>query len=133
MDIDGERLNLIAQLAQIAGRKEIKIEKSDEYVPQIIYSLYTGKPCRINGNVENKGLITNLPAACCVEVPCLVDKSGIHPCYVGDLQAVLTGNKDALFQAVAFDPLTSSILTLDEIKKMVDEMLKPEASCLPKF
>jgi len=152
MDIDGERLNLIAQLAQIAGRKEIKIEKSDEYVPQIIYSLHTGKPCRINGNVENKGLITNLPVGCCVEVPCLVDKSGIHPCYVGDLppqcaalnrtninvqelavQAVLTGNKDALFQAVAFDPLTSSILTLDEIKKTVDEMLKAEARYLPKF
>lgn len=137
---------------QIAGKKEIAIEKSDEYVPQIIYSLWTGKPCRINGNVENQGLITNLSEGSCVEVPCLVDKSGIHPCYVGDLppqcaalnrtninvqelavQAALNGDKDALFQAVAFDPLTSSILTLDEIRKMVDEMLKAEARYLPKF
>lgn len=137
---------------QIAGKKEIAIEKSGEYAPQIIYSLWTGKPWRINGNVENQGLITNLPEGCCVEVPCLVDKSGIHPCYVGDLppqcaalnrtninvqelavQAALTGDKDALSQAVALDPLTSSILTLDEIKKMVDEMLKAEAKYLLKF
>jgi len=135
---------------QIAGRKEIKIEKSDEYAPQIIYSLWTGKPCRINGNVKNRGLITNLPEGCCVEVPCFVDKSGIHPCYVGNLplqcaalnrsninvqelavKAALTGDKEALLQAVALDPLTASILTLDEIKKMVDEMIKAEAKYLP--
>jgi len=136
----------------IAGKKEIKIEKSDEYAPQIIYSLHTGEPCRINANVENQGLITNLPQGSCVEVPCLVDKSGIHPCYVGDLpsqcaalnrtninvqelavQAALTGDKDALLEAVTLDPLTSSILTLDEIKKMVDEMLEAEAKYLLQF
>jgi len=135
---------------QIASKNKIVIENSNEYAPQIIYSLHTGKPRRINGNVENRGLITNLPEGCCVEVPCLVDKSGIHPCYVGDLppqcaalnrsnigvqelavQAALTADKDALLQAVALDPLTSSILTLDEIKKMVDEMIKAEAKYLP--
>jgi len=135
---------------QIAGRKEIKIEKSNEYAPQIIYSLWTGKPCRINGNVENKGLITNLPDGCCVEVPCFVEKSGIHPCYVGNLppqcaalnrtninvqelavKAALTGDKDVLFQAVALDPLTSSILPLDEIRKMVNEMLEAEIPTSP--
>ncbi|MFQ6066871.1 MAG: alpha-glucosidase/alpha-galactosidase [bacterium] len=137
---------------QIAGKEKIAVEKSDEYAPQIIYSLHTGKPCRINGNVENKGLITNLLEGSCVEVPCLVDKSGIHPCYIGNLpsqcaalnrtninvqdlavQAALTGDKDALLQAVTFDPLTSSILTLDEIKKMVNEMLEAEARHLPGF
>jgi len=29
--------------------------------------------------------ITNLLEGCCVEVPCLVDKEGVHPCYVGNL------------------------------------------------
>jgi len=134
---------------QIAGKKEIKMEKSDEYAPQIIHSLYTGKSCRINGNVENKGLITNLPEGSCVEVPCVVDKTGIHPCYIGDLpsqcaalnrtninvqelavKAALTGKKEKILQAVALDPLTSSILTLDEIKKMVDEMLEAETKYL---
>ena len=45
----------------------------------------TGKQIRINGNVNNSGLITNLPKDCCVEVPCLIDRNGINPCYVGDL------------------------------------------------
>ena len=44
-------------------------------------------PTRINANVRNTGLITNLPDGSCVEVPCLVDNLGIHPCYVGDLPA----------------------------------------------
>lgn len=137
---------------QIAGRKEIKVEKSEEYAPRIIYSLETGKPCRMNVNVENKRLITNLPQGCCVEVPCLIDKSGIHPCYIGELpaqcaalnrtninvqelavQAALTEDKDALFQAIALDPLTSSILTLDEIKKMVDELIVAHKKYLPEF
>jgi len=137
---------------EIAGTKEIVVQKSDEYAPEIIYGLHTGKPIRINGNVQNEGLITNLPQGCCIEVPCFVDKSGIHPCYVGDLppqcaalnrsnisvqelavQAALRGDKDALFQAVALDPLTSSILTLSQIRKMVDEMLRVEGRYLPQF
>jgi len=137
---------------QVAGTKEIEMEKSDEYAPDIIYSIETGNPRRINGNVENKGLITNLPQGSCVEVPCLVDKSGIHPCYVGELppqcaalnrtninvqelavRAALTGDKDALMHAVALDPLTSSVLTLDEIRRMVDEMLEAEVQYLAQF
>ena len=54
---------------------------------RIVHAIETGEPLRINSNVMNKGLITNLPEGCCVEVPCLVDKEGIHPCYVGDLPA----------------------------------------------
>jgi len=136
----------------IAGKEKIEMEKSDEYASYIIHSLETGSPCRINGNVENKGLITNLPEGCCVEVPCFVDKEGIHPCFVGDLppqcaalnrtninvqelavKACLEKDKDAAFQAIALDPLTSSILTLDEIKKMVDELFEAEKKYLPDF
>lgn len=137
---------------QIASKKKIELEKSGEYASYIIRSLETGEPCRIHGNVENKGLITNLPEGCCIEVPCLVDKEGIHPCYVGDLppqcaalnrtninvqelavQAALEKDKEAVFQAVTLDPLTSSILTLDEIRKMVNEMLEAEAEYLLQF
>jgi alpha-galactosidase len=105
----------------------------------------TGLPSRINGNVKNNGLITNLPEGCCVEVPCLVDKEGIHPCYVGDLPPQLAGlnrteinvhelavrgivekNKTKIFQAILLDPLTGAMLTIDEIRKMVDEIFKAE-------
>jgi len=51
----------------------------------VMDSIVTGKPSRIDGNVKNNGLITNLLDGCTVEVPCLVDKEGVHPCYVGAL------------------------------------------------
>ncbi len=136
---------------EVLGKK-IKIERTEEYASYIIHSRETGVPCRINGNVKNKGLISNLPESCCVEVPCLVDEAGIHPCYVGDLpsqcaalnktninvqelavKAALEKNKEAAIQAIMLDPLTSSLLTLDEIRKMVEEMFKAERKYLPQF
>lgn len=144
--------NLEKLREQIASGEKFEIKRSDEYASHIIRALETGKSCRINGNVENTGLITNLPPDCCVEVPCLVDKEGIHPCYVGDLpaqcaalnrtninvqelgvKAALDGDINALYQAVAIDPLTSSLLTLGQIRKMVDDMLEAEAEYLPQF
>src|SRR5208283_2630095 len=101
----------------------------------------TGIPLRINANVKNKGLITNVLEGCCVEVPCLVDKEGIHPCYVGDLppqlaalnrtnisvqelavRGIVEKDRTKIFHSLLLDPLTSSMLTIDEIRQMVDEM-----------
>jgi len=132
--------------------KKMKIERTEEYASYIIHSMETDIPCRINGNVKNKGLITNLPENCCVEIPCLVDKAGIHPCYVGELpsqcaalnrtninvqelavKASLEKNEGAAIQAIMLDPLTSSLLTLDEIRKMVKEMFEAEKKYLPQF
>ena len=68
------------------GRREpLQIEPSDEYAPQIIHSIETGAPRVIYGNVRNTGLIENLPADACVEVPCLVDGSGVRPTWIGEL------------------------------------------------
>lgn len=135
---------------EVSGTEKIQIERTDEYASYIIYSMETGIPTRINGNVENKGLISNLPERCCVEVPCLVDKTGIHPCFIGDLppqcaalnrsninvqelavKGILEKDKNTIIQAVAVDPLTSSILTLDEIHTMVKEMFEAEKEFLP--
>jgi len=134
---------------EVLKKEKIKIKRTDEYASYIIHSLETGIPCRINANVENKGLITNLPEGCCVEVPCLVDSTGIHPCYIGNLppqcaalnktninvqelavKAVLEKDKEAAMQAIMLDPLTSSLLTLDEIHKMVKEMFEAEKKYL---
>ncbi len=106
-------------------------------------------PSRINGNVKNKGLITNLPDGSCVEVPCLVDREGIHPCHVGNLppqlaalnrteinvhelavRGILEKDKTKIFQAVLLDPLTGAVLTIDETRRMVDEMFKAGAKYL---
>lgn len=134
---------------QIEGKQKIKIRTSVEYGSHIINSVVTGMPTRINGNVNNSGLITNLPQNCCVEVPCLVDKNGINPCYVGELppqlaalnrtninvqslivEAAINKDREAAAQAVKLDPLTSALLTLDEIEKMVNEMFEAEKKWL---
>ena len=136
--------------AQIRGEVEIEpITRSNEYGSRIIHSIETGAPCRINGTVENKGLITNLPDRCAVEVPILVDRTGLRPCFVGDLppqcaalnrsninvqqlavEAALEKNKHKAFQAIALDPLTSALLDLRQIQKMVDEMWEAEQEWL---
>jgi len=132
--------------------REIPIKRSREYCSEIIYAMETGVPCRINGNVKNDGLITNLLRGCCVEVPCFVDKSGIHPCYVGDLppqcaalnrtninvqelgvKAAVEKDKTLAFQAVLVDPLTSAVLTIDETWRMVNEMFEAEKEFLQGF
>jgi len=137
---------------QINGEEPIEISRSHEYGVDIIYSMETGNPCRISGNVENKELITNLPQGCCVEVPSLVDKDGIHPCHVGNLppqcaalnrtninvqeltvKAALERDRTAALQAIMFDPLASATLTPREIERMVNDMFKAEASFMPEF
>ena len=135
---------------QIEGKEPVELLPSVEYGAKIINAVVGGETIRINGNVNNSGLITNLPRDCCVEVPCLVDKNGIHPCYVGELppqlaglnrtnvnvqsmivEAALNASREAACHAVMLDPLTSSLLTLDDIGKMVDEMFRAEERWLP--
>jgi len=148
-----DREDYEAELERIAsGQEPVAIYRSDEYGSYIIHALHTGQPQRINGNVRNDGLITNLPQGACVEVPCYVDKHGINPCFVGDLppqlaalnrsniavqemavKAALSGDRRLAFHAVAADPLTAAVLSLEEIQQMVDEMFAAEACWLPQF
>lgn len=136
----------------LASKERVPLERSDEYCSYIVHSIETGTPRRINANVRNMGLITNLPQGCCVEVPCLVDETGIHSCYVGDLppqcaalnrtninvqelgvKAAVEGDKRAAFQAVLVDPLTSAILSIEDVEKMVEEMFEKEKEYLQGF
>ena len=78
----------------LAARAERMAGPSGEYGIQIIHAIETGTPAVIYGNVRNDGLIDNLPQGCCVEVPCLVDRSGIQPTKIGD-SAAAVGRADA--------------------------------------
>ena len=127
----------------LSSNRKLPLTHSGEYGSIIIHSMETGQPSRINGNVKNKGLITNLPEGCCVEVPCLVDKEGLHPCYVGDLppqlaglnrtninvqelavRGIAEGDKTKILQSILLDPLTGAMLTIDETRRMVDELFQ---------
>ena len=115
-------------------------------------SMVTDTPYQIGGNVINNGLITNLPAEACVEVPCLVNKLGIQPTRVGKLppqlaamnmtnintqlltiEAAVTKKKEHIYHAAMLDPHTSSELSIDDIVKMCDELLEAEKDWLPEY
>ena len=105
---------------------------------------------KFNGNVRNFGLIDNLPEGCCVEVPVLASRQGFEPIHVGPLpehlailtniaarteelavEGALTGDPTKIYQAIYFDPLTSAVLSLGEIKEMVIKCLKSTIALAP--
>lgn len=118
--------------------------RSREYASYIMEAVVTGKPYSIGGNVLNTGrLIEDFPEHACVEVPCLVDGMGIHPTHVGSLPPVLaamnmtnintqlltieaarTRKKEDILRAVMLEPRCAAILSIDDMKKMVDELLE---------
>ncbi|HET9223169.1 MAG TPA: alpha-glucosidase/alpha-galactosidase [Roseiflexaceae bacterium] len=148
---------------QIAGWEQLRtrmeqsdesldVQRSPEYGSLIIHSIETGQPRVIYGNVPNHGLIDNLPAGCCVEVPCLVDKNGLQPTRVGVLppqlaalmqtnvnvqslavEAALTGKRDHIYHAAMLDPHTAAELSLDQIWALVDDLIAAHADWLPKY
>jgi len=136
----------------IDGAAPLPTERTHEYGSYVIEAIETHVPIRVNGNVPNRGAITNLSDACCVEVPCLVDGNGVQSTIVGALptqlaaldrtnvnvqelvvEAALSGDTDAVHHAVALDPLTAAVCTLPQIHAMVDEMLERQARWLPQF
>ena len=137
---------------ELEGDEPLPSKRSHEYTTMIMEAIETDTPTQVNTSVPNTGLITNLPEGCAVEVPCYVDAKGVHPCYVGALppqlaglnesnvrsqalavKAALEGDRDALYQAMMLDPLTSAVLSLQEIRDMVDEMLEAQKEWLPQF
>lgn len=130
------------QKEELFNGGKITHERSREYASRIIEAIVTNQPYKIGGNVINKGCITNLPPKACVEVPCLVDASGITPTIVGELptqlaamnvsninvqlltiEAAVTGDRNKVYQAAMMDPHTASVLSIDDIIAMCDELI----------
>ena len=127
-------------------------KKTHEYASLIAKAMVTNVPVKIGGNVINNGVIENLPREACVEVPCLIDASGVSPCYVGKLppqcaavnmtninvqlltiEAAMTGKKENIYHAALLDPHCSSELTTDQIIAMVDDLIEAHGDWLPKY
>jgi len=135
---------------KLAAGEPFEIERSLEYASLIIHSIVTGTERAIYGNVRNAGLITNLPDGACVEVPCLVDRTGVHPVVMGELpaqcaaldrsflnvaeltvRAALEGRRDHVLQAVLLDPNAGATLSVAAAGRLVDEMLTAHRAALP--
>jgi alpha-galactosidase len=136
----------------LVNDKQLTHNRTHEYASYILEAMETNIPYKIGGNVINTGLITNLPKEACVEVPCLVDKSGIIPCYVGDLpvqlaalnrtninvhlltiEAAITRKKEYIYQAAMLDPHTASELSIDDIRSLCDDLIDAHGDWLPEY
>ena len=131
--------------------EKLDLERGSEYAACIFNAVFGDNTMfKFNGNVRNFHLIDNLPYGCCVEVPVVASKNSLEAVAVGSLpehlavlvnttarceelavQAALEGDARKVFWACAFDPLTSAVLSLDEIQQMVTEMLEKNKDYLP--
>lgn len=128
---------------ELVDNCDITHDRTTEFASYIMEASITGKLYKIAANIQNHGYITNLPDNACVEVPCLVDGTGIHPCFVGELppqcaainltninvqnltiEAALTGKREHIYHAAMMDPHTAAELSLDDIVAMCDELME---------
>lgn len=137
----------------IVNDQNLTHQRSNEYGSYIIEAMETNKPFKIGGNVLNTGgLISNLPENAVVEVPCLVDASGVAPTYIGDLpeqlaalnrtnintqlltiEAALTNDKSKIYQAAMLDPHTAAELSINDIISLCDDLIEAHGDWLPTY
>ena len=142
-----------AEYEKLANQDTLEHNRSGEYASRIMEAIVTGKTYSIGGNVLNSGgLIENLPTQACVEVPCLVDGSGVKGCHVGSLpvqlaamnmthinvhlitiEAAHTKKLEHVYHAAMLEPHTAAELSLDQIRSMVDDLIEAHGKWLPKY
>jgi alpha-galactosidase len=134
------------------GERAFFLERSLEHCSNVIEGHALNRPQLIHGNVVNAGVIENLPFDGCVEVPCLIDGTGIHAVHFGRLptqmaaldsthmmvhdllvQAFLNEDREAAVHALMLDPLTAAVCSPAEIPQMFDELAAKEQAYLPRF
>jgi alpha-galactosidase len=135
-----------------AKEQPIDLTRGHEYAAYIMNAMMGGEPFEFNGNVANRGLVTNLPQNACVEVPVWASRKGLEPVQVGALppqcalltnlsasieemavEGTISGDPRLIYQAIAHDPLTASMLSLDEARQMVNELFAFHRDYLPTF
>lgn len=141
------------QKEELMANGDIQHSRSHEYASRIMEAVVKNTPYKIGGNVLNNGLIPNLPAEACVEVPCMVDARGISPTYVGALplqlaamnmtnvncqlltiEAAAKRSMEHVYHAAMLDPHTAAALSTDEIVALCDELRAAhEAAGFPIF
>ncbi|MFL5738286.1 MAG: alpha-glucosidase/alpha-galactosidase [Actinomycetota bacterium] len=135
---------------ELAAGGAISVEPTSELASEVIHSIETGTEREVYCNVRNDGLIEGLPDACCVEVPCEIGETGIHPQAVGamppqltalnrtflnvvelTLRAALEESRDHVYQAAMLDPNAAATLTVSQIVEMCDELIEAHGNLLP--
>jgi alpha-galactosidase len=145
--------NWVSMREEMVNNSQLTHTRSHEYGSRIIEAMETNVPFKFGGNVLNTGrLISNLPENAVVEVPCVVDRNGILPTYIGSLpeqlaalnrtnintqlltiEAAITGKREHVYHAAMLDPHTSAELSMDDIISMCDELIEAHGKWLPQF
>ena len=147
-----KQINEWKELKEKVTGEGVEHTLSREFAAHIMEAMITDQPYRLHGNVLNKGFITNLPENACVEVPCMVDRTGIHPVFVGALpeqcaalnrtninvqnlviEAAHERSKEKVYMAAYLDPHMMSELSLDDIKSLCDDMFAAHGSWIPEY
>ena len=147
---EGNLLEYANTRKKLLAGESFPLERSVEYGSLIIHSVVTGEARMIYASVENTNLVENLPRGCCVEVALAVDGTGLRPCHYGELppqlaahcaphaavqdltvRAALEGNRDHVYHAAMLDRHATSVLSLDEIAAVVDELVEAHGDALP--
>lgn len=135
------------------NEEPLDLKRGKEYAAGILNAIMGDHtPVTFNGNLLNRGYITNLPANASVEIPILASRRGLEPLAVGDLpehlaiinttnahcetlaaQGAVEGDPYKIFYAIANDPLTAAVCSLDEIRDMTEELLWQNREYLPQF
>jgi alpha-galactosidase len=143
----------VARRIECEIQRPVSLARGEEYASYILDAVIgSGEPFVFNGNVRNWSLIDNLPDGACVEVPVFASRRGFDPVYVGPLppqlailnsvnaqcdemavRGALDGDPTAIFHAIAYDPLTSAVCSLSEIKDMVGDLFRANADCVTGF
>jgi alpha-galactosidase len=137
---------------RLADGRGFEVEPTLELASEVIHSIETGTSREVYGNVRNGSLIENLPPACCIEVPCNIDASGIKPLPAGALptqlaalnrtflnvaeltvRAALEGDREHIYQAAMMDPNTGASLRVDQIHDLCDELIDAHKEYLTAF
>ena len=121
-----------------------------EAVPEVIEGVWANRNIYIDQlNLRNDGLIPNLPADAIVEVPGMSTGAGVKGLGMGELpepiaelcrrelaysrlvtDASYHGDRDAMLQALLFDPTVTDVQTAREV---LDHLLTEFAEYLPQF
>ena len=135
------------------NNEPLNLARGKEYASGILNAILGDHtPVKFNGNILNKGIIENLPYEACIEAPILASRNGLEPLHVGLLpehlaivngvnarcetlaaEGALEGDPKKIFYAIANDPLTAAVCSLDEAKAMTEELLWQNRDYLPQF
>jgi alpha-galactosidase len=136
--------------ALAAGRPLLIKRQHLELASEFVSAVLTDRPRTLNVTVPNEGLLPELPAQSCVEVPAMVDGTGLKAVAIADypvqlaalnrtflnvveltVDAALEQDRSYVYQAAALDPNTGATLPLHAIHALCDELIAAHGALLP--